>query len=78
MNERLRAQWEAFLDGHWTRDQPTRPGSYRTATFDGLETMETVVCYLHPEGGMPCITKAWGGYFWSVPVPRLPSVREER
>lgn len=67
--------WAKFLDGHWTRERPTKPGYYPTASVksgevDGTIPSMTVLAY--ELDGEIRFTQPWGGWWWSEPLPLLP------
>lgn len=76
----LQFEWNKFLEGEWTKDPPTKTGEYFLATLDGLHTGSMLIVYDGPDGlgyamaGSNSKTNLWGGWFWSVPMPKLPPV----
>ena len=67
--------WATFLDGHWTREKPRRPGYYPVqgvgcGEVDGSTPSVLVIAY-ESEGEIR-FTQSWGGWWWSEPLPLLP------
>lgn len=67
----MNTPWETFLSGHWQRDVPQKSGNYPVATRDKLDAGFRVV-YLHPDGEYRSVYEH-GGWWWSEPLPDLPS-----
>ncbi len=63
--------WTGFLNGRWTKDEPTRPGKYLVADRQGVQCGE-IVFYLDQASGKIRSTNKWGGWFWSRPMPPTP------
>lgn len=72
MNETLRAQWDKFFLGCWTKERPTKPGKYPTRTYDG-HPGQTVLVYALPNGGVAQMP-SWGGFYWTEPRPDMPEL----
>lgn len=70
-------KWTEFLQGHWTREMPLRSGTYFLADSKRRQCGERGIVYLNPETNLPKSVDSWGGYWWSVPIPNLPSVPGE-
>jgi hypothetical protein len=64
--------WESFLNGHWERTRPIRPGRFRIATLDGLLVGEIVVMRDPANHDRLVISQEWDGWFWSFPTPMPP------
>ena len=75
MNDVLKAQWERFISGYWTKETPNKPGRYKVAARDGsLEAVERLV-YLDPDTGSLRVNDhgwPWEGWWWSEPTPDMP------
>jgi hypothetical protein len=71
----FKQSWERFLGGHWTREQPTKPGHYpvqgvKCGEVDGNTPSILVIVY--KAKGELRLTQSWGGWWWSEPLPNLP------
>ena len=67
-------EWARFLmEGEWVLGIPQVEGTYPVATRQGEPAGEIVV-YVDPTTGQHVPTKSWGGFFWSLPLPSLPTV----
>jgi len=71
----LKDLWQKYLDGHWQKEMPTKPGRYQTATQDGLRAHEIVVMIV--DGELTTNVKManeidWAGWWWSEPTPPMP------
>jgi hypothetical protein len=71
--------WATFALGKWTRDPPTKPGKYATATVDGFRDSDILV--IQREGKLVALAKGqedaapkdvWVGWWWTKPYPELP------
>lgn len=78
MNDMMRLEWDKFLNGHWTKEQPTEEGWYPTADRDG-NVASPIYTYLIGEEVWAALDGSctnrpipWLGWFWSVPQPYLP------
>lgn len=71
-------EWAAFLSGHWTRERPTRPGTYPVCALGVPPGAQTMVFFIDPSTGKiaspnDLAGSGWRGWFWSEPMPRLPA-----
>jgi hypothetical protein len=71
-------KWTPFINGHWQKEMPTKPGTYPAANPQGEKVADRHVA-LTKEG------KAWNpdpgecewiGWWWSEPYPELPKPPE--
>lgn len=84
MSDDLCLQWEEFLEGEWTKEPPTKEGSYAIADHLGQQTGATFIAYRTEDGlgfamhgtNSKKASDVWESYFWSVAVPPLPPVEE--
>jgi len=83
-------KWITFVDGHWQKEMPTKPGTYPTANREKERTGNRHVVI--PKKGEDFQEKAydasavtnafrtegtdWGGWWWSEPYPELPEPPE--
>lgn len=77
MTPAMLEQWNAFLNGHWTKEKPQRVGRFKTATSQGEPTASEIVVYRVSDGNgivQYHLAQTWGGYFWSEPTPEMPLV----
>jgi hypothetical protein len=67
---KFKREVEAFGNGHWTLDMPTKPGRYpispRGIPVAGGHTVAYEI------NGKIRLTLPWTGWFWSEPLPSLP------
>ena len=78
----LQHEWNKFLEGEWTKDPPTKEGSYHVADHLGHQTGSMFIAYRTDHGlaftmggrSSSVASTIWEGHFWSVPVPKLPEV----
>lgn len=71
--------WIQLAQGHWTRERPTKPGCYfvcSAAEFmqgkdPGHQTIDVVD---NGFGALYYTETGFRGYWWSVPIPRLPAI----
>lgn len=67
--------WSRFLHGHWTREKPTKPGTY---PIEGVKcgrpegTLPSSVVVVAKLGDALIYTQDWKGWWWSEPFPMLP------
>jgi len=64
------ATWTGYLNGHWTRTPPKRPGRYMTADRDGVIAGYIVVHRDLQSGALK--SNPWNGWWWSFPLPPTP------
>lgn len=70
--------WAGFLNGHWIREKPTKPGKYVIGNNNGRVLGEVFAYFYQDElvfsvrDGALCRLKELTGEFWwwSVPMPR--------
>lgn len=82
MPNELYREWNKFLEGEWTKDPPTKEGEYFLATLDGHQSGSMLVVYkagdqlgfTTPGANSDRFSDVWGGYAWSVPMPKLSPV----
>jgi hypothetical protein len=66
--------WRRFLeDGEWIREVPQAEGEYPITTLQG-EPAGTAIVYCDPTTSEYKLARLWGGFFWSIPLPSMPSV----
>jgi len=77
------ADWLRFLGGEWTLTAPTKEGLYRIATKKGEICTPSVLIFDDPLTISLCAIRGmttgnassvWKGYWWSEPMPELPSI----
>jgi hypothetical protein len=76
MDAELKAKWEKFLGGHWTREKPTKPGSYPICAVGGGSTNQMLLVVELQDKSMLYLP-SWGGWVWSEPSPGLPQPQED-
>ncbi len=65
-------QWKRFFAGHWQTELPQTAGLYFIATRQGEQGFTRAV-YQNPLTKAYAAVTAWGGWWWSEPIPALPS-----
>jgi hypothetical protein len=70
------AAWSNFLNGHWVKTPPTRPGRYLIAHKSGRVSGEAFVyesegklVVSHRESALHPLVGSWLGWWWSAPMP---------
>lgn len=75
-------QWGQYLEGWWTKRQPTVPGLYAVASNEGgaFVGYRTWVLRFGLDGEAICVQAGtgpnepgWQGWIWSAPVPQPPA-----
>jgi hypothetical protein len=74
--------WQRFLDGQWVKKAPKRPGNYPVADQAGhyageievIRTREKELLAARSVAEPP--HRAWAGWWWSAPLPRLPKPKK--
>ena len=67
------AEWEWFLTrGKWVLEIPQAEGEYPIMTTQ-CEQAGTNLVYLDLATNEYKVTKSWGGFFWSLPLPPMPA-----
>jgi hypothetical protein len=66
--------WDKFLNGYWTKDKPTKPGTYPTAASNKCKCGLGAWAVIYEYHGELKIVNNWGGYFWSEPIPEMPDI----
>lgn len=77
MTDDDRKPWALFLGGHWQKTRPLAPGQYPVATREGglQKGLRTVT--KQGELGIAPGEPGWLGYWWSRPLPPLPTPAPE-
>lgn len=65
MDAELLRNWDVFLNGYWTKARPRKSGLYPVAVAGGVKYIKVSQQLLASE--------PWDGYYWSEPMPSLPS-----
>lgn len=74
--------WVKYSQGRWTRETPKEPGTYTVTTADpellgcapGHSTIHVVRM---PNGDLYVTNENFKGYWWSEPLPDLPTVASQ-
>jgi len=76
-------KWAAFTNGHWQKEMPTKPGTYPTASRDGVRSKRDCFSVFSQENGSPFILMqgaagqtSFDGWWWSESYPALPEPPE--
>ena len=73
--------WNIFAQGHWTQEPFIKPGIYPIAPSYYPETLESpswnLAIVVEIERKLVIVTGGWEGYHWSVPLPKLPAVKDK-
>jgi len=72
MKDARTCTWTGWMNGHWTRDRPVRPGRYRIASLDGVLVGEIVAIKDPANPYRTILSQEWNGWFWSFPTPPPP------
>jgi len=68
----ITATWAFFLNGHWRREMPTRPGKYPIANNQGTQ-VGYITLIMAPGGKLraaePHLNNGWDGWFWTRAQP---------
>lgn len=72
----MNSEWEKFLAGYWTRTPPKHEGTYPIADVSGQQQSRTVVIFQNPTTQEWEMRPYWKGWFWSEPIPELPTPPE--
>ena len=68
--------WLNFLKGKWVQDMPLQEGTYFLADNEGRQCGNKGIVYIDSKPPHSCKSvESWGGYWWSVPIPKLPNLR---
>lgn len=68
----FRVKMETFMRGEWTLEAPTEPGSYPICARDTNPGFCVNTVYYSPFTHKIKSTMAWGGWWWSEPLPEMP------
>lgn len=80
LDSSVACSWTAFLNGHWTKDRPTRPGKYMIANRAGRIVGEVFVFFdavteelvMRIRDGALCKIKEFDDtnvFWWTSPMP---------